>query len=554
MRNSDNYNMELPEYNDYADINVLTKIFKTIDKGIVIDVGDSAGDNNDYVLDIGNITLTALNRGVGFRFWANRDSDATNLVKIVVDINKYNLLDMYGKNIKNIKKGTPYTVIWNGDGNFFLGSGGNTIDFSSTTVGTDGKYVLEPHTFINQNGDLDIGTMPNRGTYKQTLGLNGTIDLPYGYYDSIKITQNLATHGAITDAVSQGVNNNYLYTRIPMGAYFTKSGEGYPEIRSKISDICNVLKTLPPKKQEDILNNLGAVKQRSTTITGTKTYREYKFRLIDGFSNRKLCYINYGKIYTLNLDTQELIEHSVGNSSNINTMWNSDYLYFKDDKLIREEYIYDLTGNQVGRKGESNEYKWQLGLTGQEYRFQNGFTTLKVDNNSYKLPTKIEKPIVNSLWGDWIFYIDSYSAGKNLYAYNYKNGAEILIDGANDQISAKFAYDKINDAILIMNISTGDSYKRYKLSRFYADGSIVVISNGSTETVLPHTLCTNDVSAENIIYRAGYYSIEKNSDFISLAEGSSIKVEGNVVRASNKIISFNSTGSSGKITITTINN
>ena len=153
MRNSDNYNMELPEYNDYADINVLTKIFKTIDKGIVIDVGDSTGDNNDYVLDIGNITLTALNRGVGFRFWANRDSDPTNLVNIVVDTNKYNLLDMYGKNIKNIKKGTPYTVIWNGDENFFLGSGGNTIDFSSTTVGTDGKYVLEPHTFINQNGD-----------------------------------------------------------------------------------------------------------------------------------------------------------------------------------------------------------------------------------------------------------------------------------------------------------------------------------------------------------------------------------------------------------------
>ena len=524
MRNSDNYNMELPEYNDYADINVLTKIFKTIDKGIVIDVGDSTGDNNDYVLDIGNITLTALNRGVGFRFWANRDSDTTNLVKIVVDINKYNLLDMYGKNIKNIKKGTPYTVIWNGDGNFFLGSGGNTIDFSSTTVGTDGKYVLQPHTFINQNGDLDIGTMPNRGTYKQTLGLNGTIDLPYGYYDSIKITQNLATHGAITDAISYRYDNNSIYTRIPKGAYFTNSTSGYPEIKCDVEKIKNGL----GENINKVIEKLGAMK--SYTFTQIYSGNCPTGQILKGISNNKIVILSNYAFTTFDLNDYSIVTYK--KDTGWGTPLSNENCYLLPNGNVRYLHrVLDLNQNTVSSDTNYGTQRY-MSILGQEYTIKD--KTLTINNIQYDIPTKDSNSdtlthCAGILWKDWIFFKTS---DGDLYTYNYKTKDTKYVYTSHDGSNFNVCYDKYDDSLVFRYATSqrgSESYTHSGLKKFYSNGttneivynesnrsySALVMPNsfGNSVITIPVTMLTKTWTQYNnkMLMSNGNISLTNNS-------------------------------------------
>ena len=183
MQKSTNYKANLPEGNNVIDISVLNKnITDIIDKGLILDVGDSTGNANNYVLNLGSITLSSANKGISFKFWADKNSTGA------VTINgTYNLVDSNLKPVKNVKAGVPYTVIYDGGTNFFLASG-STVDYISTSVTSDGKYVLEPHTFIGPDGEVHTGTMPNRGEYQTAGGVGSGDDyiafnkIPYGYY------------------------------------------------------------------------------------------------------------------------------------------------------------------------------------------------------------------------------------------------------------------------------------------------------------------------------------------------------------------------------------
>ena len=251
------------EDNDNADLRFLQNSMDTIDRGLVLDVGSSTGIGNNYILNLGSITLTSANKGISFRFFADKNSTGA------VTINgTYNLLDSNLKAVKNIKTGVPYTTIYDGGSNFFLASGGSIIDYASTSVGIDGNNVLAPQTYIGTDGELHTGTMPNRGDFYQALSLNGNINLPSGYYNSVKVTQNITTRGDITDAVSQYTDSSGLYTRIPIGAYFTKASSGYPEIKSKLADVTNALNTLPSANKTEVVSSLGG----KIFYLGTKTH------------------------------------------------------------------------------------------------------------------------------------------------------------------------------------------------------------------------------------------------------------------------------------------
>ena len=83
--------------------------------------------------------------------------------------------------------------------------------------------------------------MPNKGTSTNTLGLNGTLTLPSGYYDSIKVTQSITTKGDITPGKSIVQSGDKVWCRIPQGAYFTNAGSGYPEITYPQGDVASAL-------------------------------------------------------------------------------------------------------------------------------------------------------------------------------------------------------------------------------------------------------------------------------------------------------------------------
>ena len=242
MATTANYNLMIPEGNLNFDIEHQNQNMRVIDKGLVLDVGDSTGTGSNYELDLTDINL---NKGTSIKFWADRDSNGA----VTINTN-YKLLKAGGTQVKNLKSGAPYTITFDGGENFFLASGSGGSD--AVTFTSD--KLLEGFTANDSNGNAIEGTMPNRGTYTNSnFGLNSNITLPNGYYSSVQIKQNLPSKSGITDALSIAVNQGYLYYRIPKAAYFTNSSSGYPEVRYRIDSIKN---NLPYDQKQQILEGL----------------------------------------------------------------------------------------------------------------------------------------------------------------------------------------------------------------------------------------------------------------------------------------------------------
>ena len=177
MATTDNYKLAQLELTSSANFPVLlNNTFKTIDKGLTLDVGSSTGTGNDYVLNLGSITLSSANKGISFKFWADKDSNGA------VTINgTYHLVKASGNPVKNLKRNAPYTITYDGGTDFFLSSGG-ADESDSTTVGTDGSKVLFGETFIGSDGEIHTGKIRNRTAVNTTLEAGQSIILYSGYY------------------------------------------------------------------------------------------------------------------------------------------------------------------------------------------------------------------------------------------------------------------------------------------------------------------------------------------------------------------------------------
>ena len=205
-----NYKLQKPLEDDFYDINITNSNMDIIDKGLTLDVGTSTGTGNNYILDIGSITLSESNKGVSFKFFADKDSTGA----ITINTN-YNLIKPNKNPVKNLKSGAPYIITYDGGSNFFLASGSDESD--STSVGTDGSNVLAPNTYIGSDGEVHTGIMPNRGSLDKVLSLNETFNLPAGYYRGGKVTQNIPNNGAINASLNCGQSKD-----IPAG--YTNGG------------------------------------------------------------------------------------------------------------------------------------------------------------------------------------------------------------------------------------------------------------------------------------------------------------------------------------------
>nr|DAP09950.1 MAG TPA: hypothetical protein [Caudoviricetes sp.] len=192
-----NYKLQKPLEDDFYDINITNSNMDIIDKGLTLDVGTSKGTGNNYILDIGSITLAESNKGVSFKFFADKDSTGA----VTINTN-YNLIKANKNPVKNLKSGAPYIITYDGGSNFFLASGADDSD--STSVGTDGSNVLAPNTYIGSDGEVHTGIMPNRGSLDKVLSLNETFNLPAGYYRGGKVTQNIPNNGAINASLNCG--------------------------------------------------------------------------------------------------------------------------------------------------------------------------------------------------------------------------------------------------------------------------------------------------------------------------------------------------------------
>lgn len=208
------------ELNDNANFpQLLNDTFKIVDKGLTLDVGTSTGTGNNYILNIGSITLADSNKGVSFKFFADKDSTGA----VTINTN-YNLIKPNKNPVKNLKSGAPYIITYDGGSNFFLASGTDEAD--STSVGTDGSNVKTGITFVGSDGEIHtgiytadgtitagdvlsgkighskgnkiLGTMPNNGPLNASIGVNGTFNIPSGYTSGGKVTQSIPTLDATT--------------------------------------------------------------------------------------------------------------------------------------------------------------------------------------------------------------------------------------------------------------------------------------------------------------------------------------------------------------------
>ena len=131
---------------------------------------------------------------------------------------------------------------------------------------TASNILVDKTAYVN--GAKVTGTMPNNGTSTNTLTLNGSLTLPKGYYDSIKVTQNVTTQGNVTPGNSVVKNGDKLYCRIPQGAYFVNSSSGYPEI----SYPQNIVTSALGFNENNVVGNVGGINGNALIyMTGTTT-------------------------------------------------------------------------------------------------------------------------------------------------------------------------------------------------------------------------------------------------------------------------------------------
>ena len=190
------------EDNDVADLRFLHNSMETIGKGLTLDVGTSTGTGNDYVLNLGSITLSSANKGIAFKFWADKDSNGA------VTINgTYHLVKANGNPVKNLKRNAPYTITYDGGTNFILASGScDDVSFTS-------DKLLEDSSANNSDGEKVNGTMPNIGQQTATINAGGKVTISKGYHDGTGYIQSnsmgtqLSNLGATLTSASQLVKN-----------------------------------------------------------------------------------------------------------------------------------------------------------------------------------------------------------------------------------------------------------------------------------------------------------------------------------------------------------
>lgn len=217
-KKTNNYNLNIATLADTANIeNVVGSNLATIDNGLTLDVGYSnMASINVYTLYCTEVEkLNSNNRGVKLIFWADKNSTGNSNIKIKIGDSgtEYVLLNRNKSEFKNIKKGVPYTIIWDGNLNFFLASGADDSD--STSVGTDGSNVKTGITFIGTDGEVHTGIYTADGTMVAADLLSGKI----GHSKGNKIVGAMANNGAKTASLNCG--GSYV---IPEG-YHNGSGK-----------------------------------------------------------------------------------------------------------------------------------------------------------------------------------------------------------------------------------------------------------------------------------------------------------------------------------------
>ena len=311
------------EDNDVADLRFLHNSMETIDKGLTLDVGTSTGTGNDYVLNLGSITLSSANKGISFKFWADKDSNGAVTINGI-----YNLVNTNGNPIKNIKRNAPYSITYDGSTNFFLASGGvDDVNFSASDL-------LENKTANNSDGEKVTGTMPNVGQQTATINAGGKVVITKGYHN----------------------------------------GTGYIQANSMSTQLNSLGVTLTGANQ--LVNGVKAVDRNGNVITGTATLETldgykvikgtYPDNLVLDSQQKDWTIPNATKIYLfLHYDKQISKFWAIGPFSGYGTHMDLSKIGHNEDIKYRDHRVIELINDNTLRFYTPG--KWTLNSEGNYY-------------------------------------------------------------------------------------------------------------------------------------------------------------------------------------------
>ena len=319
-----NFKLYKYEDNDIGDLRFLHDSMDTIDKGIVLDVGDSTGTGNNYVLDIGNLVLK---KGMSLKFWADKNSTGA------VTINgTYHLVKDNGNSIKNIKKNAPYIITFNGNTSFFLSSGG-ADESDSTTVGIDGSKVLAGETFIGSDGEIHTGTIPIRNAVNTTLKAGQSVTLDSGYYKDKSTIKAETLSTAMTNAGATLTSANQLINGVKAIGKDGKLITGTATIQS-LGGLKKATGKYSPNTTNEVTINVG--------FKPSVILLDYMYKQSSSYKNGKLCYTTLA----------EISNESYMNNNPYSTMFNitpiRDGFKITADQTVIDAGKQDITWFAIG--------------------------------------------------------------------------------------------------------------------------------------------------------------------------------------------------------------
>ena len=378
---TDNFKLYKYEDNDIGDLRFINDSMDIIDKGINPFYVATQSSTNVYKVTT-ELNKTSLANGYSIKVAI--PSNSTGAVSITVDSVTVPVKKPNGNAVTNFKANGVYSLTYY-NSVFILASGGvDDVSFSASDL-------LTGKTANDSNGEKVNGTMPNKGTVTQSLSVNGSLTLPSGYYDSIKITQNIPNRGEYQYANGVGSGDDsdggYIaFNKIPYG-YYPQSSNGWaPEIRAKKSAVANHIGLTANKivagnticgvtgtatiaslggytktdiKNKGIITRYKVVKQGETALnTNGKTNNMYEVlqRSIDYVrsSGDKICDIFY-----ISNNKNDLIFHrSSGTCSTAHNEDHYDYLqYVNFNSFTTTNYISSHAYLPLDQVGDGLKYQ-----------------------------------------------------------------------------------------------------------------------------------------------------------------------------------------------------
>ena len=225
MKNTKNYNLQKPDFNNVADIDVLNGNFDITDKSLSVPYRATlkSGTTDTFIVTTG-INKTELSDL--FKITVVFPSATTTETKLVIDSCAPVKIVKAGNSNKKVKAKEVCNLVYSNSDSVFMCASGSCDDVSFTS-----DKLLEDSSANNSDGEKVNGTMPNIGQQTATINAGGKVTISKGYHD----------------------------------------GTGYIQSNSMSTQLSNLGVTLTSASQ--LVSGIKAVDKNGSLITGTATIK-----------------------------------------------------------------------------------------------------------------------------------------------------------------------------------------------------------------------------------------------------------------------------------------